>query len=60
MNSVGLCHMCLGSQLEIVDAKNMLCANCWPIYHKHKKKSYENEEAKTYSIKDLKKKWEKK
>ncbi len=58
--SEGLCHMCLGSKLEIVDKENVLCADCYPKYHRYSKRSHENENGKTYSLKDLKKKWEKK
>lgn len=60
MDKKGICHMCLGFELEIVDDQEHLCANCYPVYYKHSKRSYENEQAKSYSMQDLKKKWEKK
>ena len=54
--------MCLTSSVEIVDDEEKLCANCYPVYHHYKKgSSYspENEAEKTYTIQDLKRKWNK-
>lgn len=55
--TLGLCHNCLTSNVEIVDQHENLCADCW---HKKfgKKKSVENEPQPTLS--ELKKKLEKK
>ena len=57
--SKGLCHMCLGSDLEIIDTEDNLCSTCCHNFHNYKKQSHENQESTNYTIGDLKKKWEK-
>ena len=60
--SIGLCHMCLSSTVEIVDNKEHLCAECYPKFYKYKRGSADspdNQTEKKYTIGDLKRKWNK-